>query len=94
MLLTTTTPVPAGIDRFDRERVKRHFGDDGELPGVDTAQVLRLGAESYTGGDPDVFNSGTWATSVATQEAPGHVRRPSLRGGSPRPTSRRAPGTA
>ena len=31
-VFTTHTPVPAGIDRFDRELVARHFGDDGELP--------------------------------------------------------------
>ncbi|AXK34092.1 glycosyltransferase family 1 protein [Streptomyces armeniacus] len=64
-LFTTHTPVPAGIDRFDRELVERHFGDDGELPGVDTAQVLRLGAESYPGGDPDVFNMAVMGLRLA-----------------------------
>ncbi len=44
-VFTTHTPVPAGIDRFDRELVARHFGDDGELPGLDAEEVLRLGSE-------------------------------------------------
>ncbi|GAA2603727.1 alpha-glucan family phosphorylase [Streptomyces axinellae] len=44
-VFTTHTPVPAGIDRFERELVARHFGDDGELPGLDAEDVLRLGSE-------------------------------------------------
>ncbi|MDJ1134861.1 alpha-glucan family phosphorylase [Streptomyces iconiensis] len=48
-VFTTHTPVPAGIDRFDGELVARHFGDDGELPGVAADDVLRLGMEE--GGD-------------------------------------------
>jgi starch phosphorylase len=52
-VFTTHTPVPAGIDRFDRELIRQHFGDDPLLP-VD--RVLGLGAETYPGGDPGVFN--------------------------------------
>jgi glycogen phosphorylase len=55
-VFTTHTPVPAGIDRFDRELVARHLGDDGELPGVDIDRILELGTESYPGGDGNVFN--------------------------------------
>ncbi|MGX2994408.1 alpha-glucan family phosphorylase [Streptomyces sp. JNUCC 64] len=55
-VFTTHTPVPAGIDRFDRDLVARHFGADAELPGIDADRVLRLGRESYPGGDPAVFN--------------------------------------
>ncbi|MFD7552634.1 alpha-glucan family phosphorylase [Streptomyces sp. NPDC059816] len=55
-VFTTHTPVPAGIDRFDRALVARHFGPDAELPELDADQVLRLGRETYPGGDPTLFN--------------------------------------
>ncbi|WP_351223729.1 alpha-glucan family phosphorylase [Streptomyces sp. NPDC002133] len=64
-VFTTHTPVPAGIDRFDRELVARHFGDDGELPGVDAARVLQLGMESYPGGEPNVFNMAVMGLRLA-----------------------------
>lgn len=54
-VFTTHTPVPAGIDRFDRPLVERFFSTS-LLPGVDVQQVLALGAEDYPGGSPDVFN--------------------------------------
>lgn len=53
-VFTTHTPVPAGIDRFDRDLVARHFGDDGELPGVAAEDVLRLGTER----EPDAGDAG------------------------------------
>jgi starch phosphorylase len=52
-VFTTHTPVPAGIDRFERSLIREHFADDPLLP-ID--RVLALGAETYPGGDPDVFN--------------------------------------
>jgi glycogen phosphorylase len=54
-VFTTHTPVPAGIDRFPRELIGRHFAAEaaGVLP-VD--RVLALGAETYPGGDPHMFN--------------------------------------
>ncbi|MGW7363421.1 alpha-glucan family phosphorylase [Streptomyces sp. NPDC054841] len=64
-VFTTHTPVPAGIDRFDRELVARHFGDDGELPGVDPGRVLRLGMESYPGGEPNLFNMAVMGLRLA-----------------------------
>jgi starch phosphorylase len=64
-VFTTHTPVPAGIDRFDRELVARHFGDDGELPGVDAEDVLRLGMESYQEGEPNVFNMAVMGLRLA-----------------------------
>ncbi|WP_204080705.1 glycosyltransferase family 1 protein [Mycobacterium riyadhense] len=57
-VFTTHTPVPAGIDRFPLDMVRRHFDDslgDGVstlLPGVPTDRVLALGAED----DPTKFN--------------------------------------
>nr|WP_202447618.1 glycosyltransferase family 1 protein [Streptomyces sp. SID5468] len=64
-VFTTHTPVPAGIDRFDRELIGRHFGDGGELPGVDVDRVLELGRESYPGGDPQVFNMAVMGLRLA-----------------------------
>ncbi|MFF4276954.1 glycosyltransferase family 1 protein [Streptomyces sp. NPDC001536] len=55
-VFTTHTPVPAGIDRFDRELVARHFGADAELPRIDVERILRLGMETYPGGEPNLFN--------------------------------------
>ncbi|MGI5458102.1 glycosyltransferase family 1 protein [Streptomyces sp. CA-249302] len=55
-VFTTHTPVPAGIDRFDRELVAHHFGADAELPRIDVERILRLGMETYPGGEPNLFN--------------------------------------
>lgn len=54
-LFTTHTPVPAGIDRFDRTLVQRYLAPI-EIPGVTTEQLLALGAENYADGNPSVFN--------------------------------------
>ncbi|WP_354642382.1 alpha-glucan family phosphorylase [Kitasatospora camelliae] len=64
-LFTTHTPVPAGIDRFDRDLVARHFGGDASLPGVPVEQVLALGAESWLGGDPKLFNMAAMGLRLA-----------------------------
>ncbi|MFE4515200.1 alpha-glucan family phosphorylase [Kitasatospora sp. NPDC056783] len=64
-LFTTHTPVPAGIDRFDRELVARHFGGDAALPGVPVEQVLALGAESWRDGDPKLFNMAAMGLRLA-----------------------------
>ena len=61
-VFTTHTPVPAGIDRFGRELIRQHFDDDPLLP-VD--RVLALGAETYPGGDPDVFNMAVMGMRLA-----------------------------
>ncbi|MGW6058751.1 alpha-glucan family phosphorylase [Streptomyces sp. NPDC055189] len=55
-VFTTHTPVPAGIDRFDRELVAQHFGPHAELPRIDVGGILRLGMETYPGGEPNRFN--------------------------------------
>ena len=59
-VFTTHTPVPAGIDRFPRDLIERYFSAGlsadaapGRLP---LDRVLALGAETYPGGDPHVFN--------------------------------------
>ncbi|NHC13453.1 alpha-glucan family phosphorylase [Motilibacter deserti] len=54
-VFTTHTPVPAGIDRFPRDLVAQHFS--GPLaPPEALDRILALGAETYEGGDPGVFN--------------------------------------
>jgi starch phosphorylase len=53
-VFTTHTPVPAGIDRFPRELVARHFGGDNASSGMPVERILALGAEP--GGDSTVFN--------------------------------------
>ncbi|MEZ0065900.1 starch phosphorylase [Streptacidiphilus sp. MAP12-20] len=81
-LFTTHTPVPAGIDRFDRQIVHRHFAADGPssaagpvgagargvgepLGGVPVDRVLALGAETWTGGDPALFNMAAMGLRLA-----------------------------
>ncbi|MFB6844316.1 glycosyltransferase family 1 protein [Streptomyces sp. NPDC056373] len=64
-VFTTHTPVPAGIDRFDRELVARHFGPDAELPRIDVDRILRLGMESYPGGEPNLFNMAVMGLRLA-----------------------------
>ncbi|MEV7178694.1 alpha-glucan family phosphorylase [Kitasatospora sp. NPDC093679] len=64
-VFTTHTPVPAGIDRFDRDLVARHFGGDAALAGVPVDRVLALGAESWHGGDPKLFNMAAMGLRLA-----------------------------
>ncbi|TDD09698.1 glycosyltransferase family 1 protein [Saccharopolyspora terrae] len=54
-VFTTHTPVPAGIDRFPVDLVRRYFDDGSQqplLPGVPADRVLALGAED----NPGMFN--------------------------------------
>ncbi|MBK3635391.1 glycosyltransferase family 1 protein [Streptomyces asoensis] len=64
-VFTTHTPVPAGIDRFDRELVARHFGPQAELPRIAVDRVLRLGMETYPGGEPNLFNMAVMGLRLA-----------------------------
>jgi len=61
-VFTTHTPVPAGIDRFEASLIREHFADDPLLP-ID--RVLALGAETYPGGDPEVFNMAVMGMRLA-----------------------------
>ncbi len=54
-VFTTHTPVPAGIDRFPMEMVRRYFtaaGGSALVAGVPVERIIELGAEE----DPDAFN--------------------------------------
>ncbi|KUM82997.1 MULTISPECIES: glycosyltransferase family 1 protein [Streptomyces] len=64
-VFTTHTPVPAGIDRFDRELVARHFGAEAELPRMDVGRILALGMETYPGGEPNLFNMAVMGLRLA-----------------------------
>jgi starch phosphorylase len=64
MVFTTHTPVPAGIDRFPLDLVARNVGDGAET-GLPADRLLALGAESYPGGDPGVFNMAVMGMRLA-----------------------------
>ncbi len=79
-VFTTHTPVPAGIDRFDRELIEQYFGAYGAVPGVPLDRILSLGAEDYEGGDPGVFNMAVMGFRLAQRangvsQLHGHVSR-------------------
>ena len=70
-VFTTHTPVPAGIDRFPLDLVARQFSGDA-AGGADAAQaalpldrILALGAETFAGGDPGVFNMAVMGMRLA-----------------------------
>jgi glycogen phosphorylase len=60
-VFTTHTPVPAGIDRFGRDLVARNVTD----PSLPSDRVLALGAETFPGGDPEVFNMAVMGMRLA-----------------------------
>jgi starch phosphorylase len=64
-VFTTHTPVPAGIDRFARDLVEREFGGTAADPALPLERVLALGAETYPGGDPSVFNMAVMGMRLA-----------------------------
>ncbi len=61
-VFTTHTPVPAGIDRFDKDQVAQHLS---LLPGIPADKVLPLGSETYEGGDAGVFNMAVMGLRLA-----------------------------
>lgn len=64
-VFTTHTPVAAGIDRFPRDLVAGHFSAESADPALPVARVLALGAETYPGGDPAVFNMAVMGMRLA-----------------------------
>jgi starch phosphorylase len=57
--------VPAGIDRFPRELIGRYFTADAAGAGLPAERVLALGAETYPGGDPHMFNMAVMGMRLA-----------------------------
>ena len=79
-VFTTHTPVPAGIDRFPVDLIKAYFGGDNAEVGVPVERILELGAESFEGGDPAVFNMAVMGLRLAQRAngvslLHGHVSR-------------------
>ena len=64
-VFTTHTPVPAGIDRFDRGLIEWQFGSGGGETGLPEERVLGFGAETYPGGNPEVFNMAVMGMRLA-----------------------------
>ncbi len=64
-IFTTHTPVPAGIDRFPRELIMQYLGGDNASPGTPIERILELGAETYEGGSPDLFNMAVMGLRLA-----------------------------
>ena len=64
-VFTTHTPVSAGIDRFPTELIEKQFGGTAEDPALPSKRVLALGAETFPGGDPGVFNMAVMGLRLA-----------------------------
>ena len=64
-VFTTHTPVPAGIDRPPRDLIAQYFGGSNATAGVPVDRILELGAESFDGGDPAVFNMAVMGLRLA-----------------------------
>jgi starch phosphorylase len=64
-VFTTHTPVPAGIDRFPRDLVERYLAPMAAEYGLSMERALALGAETYPGGDPHVFNMAVMGMRLA-----------------------------
>ena len=64
-VFTTHTPVAAGIDRFSRDLVEQQFSGTAADPALPCDRVLALGAETYPGGDPGVFNMAVMGMRLA-----------------------------
>jgi glycogen phosphorylase len=63
-VFTTHTPVPAGIDRFPLDLVAANVSAGAET-GLPAERIMALGAESYPGGDPGVFNMAVMGMRLA-----------------------------
>ena len=63
-VFTTHTPVPAGIDRFDRALVERYL-TGSLLPGVDPADALALGVEPGADPETSAFNMAVMGLRLA-----------------------------
>ena len=64
-VFTTHTPVPAGIDRFDKALIESQFGPDSGEAGLPVEQIIAFGAETYEGGSQDRFNMAVMGMRLA-----------------------------
>ena len=79
-VFTTHTPVPAGIDRFPTELIQAQFDRDDMITRLPVSSILALGAETYEGGDPTMFNMAVMGLRLAghangVSKLHGHVSR-------------------
>ena len=79
-VFTTHTPVPAGIDRFERRLIEIYFGGALAPAGVPIDSLLELGKETYEGGDASMFNMAVLGLRIAQRAngvsvLHGHVSR-------------------
>jgi starch phosphorylase len=79
-VFTTHTPVPAGIDRFERSLIEQYFAEGCATPGVPVDRILALGCEDYEGGEPGCFNMAVMGFRLAQRangvsQLHGHVSR-------------------
>lgn len=63
-LFTTHTPVPAGIDRFDRPLIERYFAGFARHCGITIEDLWSLGVRD---GDPDHFNMAVMGLRLAAR---------------------------
>ncbi|WP_423125773.1 alpha-glucan family phosphorylase [Kocuria palustris] len=63
-VFTTHTPVPAGIDRFEREMIERFFSTELAGP-APLEEILALGREDHDGGDGSRFNMAVMGLRLA-----------------------------
>ena len=63
VLFTTHTPVPAGIDKFPAELMRRHFSDLASACGIGIDRLLAIG-QQHPGGD-ELFNMAVMGLRVS-----------------------------
>lgn len=66
-VFTTHTPVPAGIDRFDKSLIEQFFGGDNEADEVPLQKILALGTEDFPGGESHIFNMAVFGLRIAAR---------------------------
>ena len=67
-VFTTHTPVPAGIDRFERALMEKYFSGFAAECGVTIDELFALGASPDEGGDePPKFNMAVMALRLAAR---------------------------
>ncbi len=63
-VFTTHTPVPAGIDRFDRKLIETYIGPWAEATGVSLETLYKLGTSPDDTGSPKPFNMAAFCLAL------------------------------
>ncbi len=64
-VFTTHTPVPAGIDRFDRSLVKTYIGQWAKKNDVPLSTLYKLASSPDDGGNPKPFNMAAFCLALS-----------------------------